>query len=58
MKIYSLYKGEKEIAFGTIEEIANKLGIKKKSVLFYQTPTYAKRGTGKNKKLLIRVEYS
>lgn len=56
MKIYSLYKGEREIAFGTIEEIANKLGIKKKSVLFYQTPTYAKRGTGKNKKQLIRVE--
>lgn len=56
MKIYSLYKGEKEIAFGTIEEIANKLRIKKKSVLFYQTPTYAKRGTGKNKKQLICVE--
>lgn len=41
--MYSVYKGDKEIAFGTIEEIATKLKIKPESVLFYGTPTYMKR---------------
>ena len=42
-KQYSMYKGDKEIAFGTIEEIAKKLNISVKTVKFYGTPTYKKR---------------
>ena len=38
MKIYSLYKGEKEIAFGTIEEIAKKTrGKGKNDKILYDT---------------------
>lgn len=40
---YSVYKKETIIAFGTLEEISRKLGIKPKTLLFYGTPTYKKR---------------
>jgi hypothetical protein len=52
--IYSIYKGDKEIAFGTIEEIAAKLKIKVDSVLFYGTPTYINR-TSENARRLVKV---
>lgn len=53
-KIYSLYKGEKELAFGTIKEIANKMNVGIKTIRFYNTPTYAKRvKKGKNRRVLI-----
>ena len=42
-KEYALYHGENFIMIGTIEEIAKYLGIKKKSVMFYQSPTHKKR---------------
>ena len=47
-RIYSLYKGDNYIIDGTKKEIADYLGIKIKSLNFYLTPTYAKRGKGKN----------
>lgn len=53
--IYSVYKGDEEIAFGTIDEIANKLNIKPESVLFYGTPTYINR-TSENARRLVRVD--
>ena len=53
--MYSVYKCQKEIAFGTIEEIAAKLKIKPESVLFYGTRTYMNR-TSKNGRRLVKVE--
>lgn len=50
---YSVYKGDEEIAFGTIKEIADKLGIKQESVKFYGTESYKKR-TKKNGRCLIK----
>lgn len=41
--MYSLYKGDTEIAFGTLEEIANKMNIKVQTVKFYGTPSSKKR---------------
>lgn len=47
-RIYSLYKGDNYIIDGTKQEIADYLGIKIKSLNFYLTPTYAKRGKSEN----------
>lgn len=51
--MYSLYKGEEEIAFGTIEEIAKKIGVKESTVRFYGTPSSQKRY--KNGLVLVKV---
>lgn len=53
--IYSVYQGEKEIAFGTIKEIATKLGIKEDSVKFYGTNVYKNRTT-ENARRLVKVD--
>ena len=55
-KIYSLYKGDVELAFGTAEEIAKKMGISKKTVYYYRTPVHKKRTKRKDKiKILIET---
>ena len=57
MKEYSLYKGDKELAFGTIREIAKKMGVKYRTIYFYTTPTYKKRcGNNPNRRTLIRID--
>lgn len=53
--MYSVYKGDHEIAFGTLEEIAQQLQVKVESVKFYNTPTWKKR-TSKNARRLVKVE--
>ena len=53
--MYSVYKGDKEIAFGTIEEIANQLKVKEDTVRFYGTPTYMNR-TSENGRRLVKVD--
>lgn len=47
-KIYALYKGEKYICDGTLYQLANFLGVKERTIRFYMTPTYEKRGRGIN----------
>lgn len=42
-KEYALYKGDNLLKIGTAEEIAEELGIKKETVLFYKSPAYSKR---------------
>lgn len=54
--IYALYKGDTFICEGTIKEIAQAQGIKEESVLFYGTPAYQRRGTGNNRKTLIKLD--
>lgn len=56
---YALYKGEECLAIGTIKEIAEQTKVKVKTIRFYLTPTYKKRGLGdksKNKRILIKLE--
>lgn len=54
---YSLYKDDKEIAFGTTKEIAKQLGVSVRTIKFYQTPAYIKRCKGsKNRRVLIKVD--
>lgn len=42
-KEYALYKGDNLLKIGTVEEIAEELGIKKETVYFYKSPAYNKR---------------
>lgn len=42
-KEYALYKGENLIMIGTIDEIAKSQGVKRKTILFYQSPAHIKR---------------
>lgn len=59
IKEYALYKGENIIITGTIEEIAKAQGVKRKTILFYQTPTYLKRHEKShigNYKVLVKLD--
>lgn len=58
-KEYALYKGEELIIIGTIEEIAKAQGVKRKTILFYQTPAYLKRHENShigNYKVLVKLD--
>ena len=56
IKEYALYKGEILLAMGNISQIANKMGVKYRTIAFYKTPTYLKRRqTGKNYRELVEI---
>ena len=56
MKQYALYKGEELLAIGNISQIANKMGVKYRTIAFYKTPTYLKRRVkGKNYRELVKI---
>ncbi len=39
----AVYKGEKKLACGTLEECANELGVKKETVYYYLKPAHRRR---------------
>lgn len=43
MKEYALYKGDKLLIIGTIDEIAKNQNVKKKTIYFYHSPAYLRR---------------
>ena len=53
-KKYVLYKDDKILSHGTIEEIASKMNLSVNTLYFYRTPTYKKRAK-KNRFLLIET---
>ncbi len=55
--MYALYKGEIILATGTIYQIAEKMNIKARTVLFYGTKSYLKRASGKgdNNRVLVKI---
>ena len=55
-KEYALYKGDKYLASGTMQEIADQLGVKKETIKFYKSKVYKKRGNGKNRRELILIK--
>lgn len=55
IKYYALYKGEKLLCSGTKVQIANKMGVKLRTIKFYKTPTNLKRNKN-NRRLLIEIE--
>lgn len=57
--IYALYKGEEQIAEGTLDQLVKITGIKRNTLNFYQTPAWKKRREKSKKgnyKMLVRVE--
>jgi DNA-binding CsgD family transcriptional regulator len=56
-KIYALYKGETLLADGTTKEIAEKMGIRVRSVLYYRTPAYQRRAKKvRNRRVLVCLD--
>jgi DNA-binding CsgD family transcriptional regulator len=56
-KIYALYKGETLLADGTVNEIAEKMGVKISTVLYYRTPAYQRRAKNvRNRRVLVCLE--
>ncbi len=53
---YALYKGERILAIGTLDEIADEMNVKRDSVMFYMSPSYQNRGSGRNRRILIRLD--
>lgn len=54
---YALYKGDEFIDLGTIEELAERMGVAPKTIRHYQTPAYKKKGKDDfNRKVLIKIE--
>ncbi len=53
---YALYKGDQLLGIGTVEYLSKKLGLTKKTLHFYHTPTYKKRTSEKKGKRLIKID--
>ena len=55
---YALYKGDKFLALGTKEELAEYLGCKEQTINFYRTKTYQKRieKSPNERYIVIKVE--
>lgn len=52
---YALYKGEKILSIGTIEEIAKELGVRKETIYFYKSSAYKKRVNERKNKRNFRI---
>lgn len=46
-QIYAVYRDDKNVADGTAEELARKLGVKPKTIRKWATPSYQKGNRGK-----------
>lgn len=53
-KEYILFKGEEILGVGTLQELAEQLGIKLRTLMCYKTPSHMKRT--KNGRKLILLE--
>lgn len=59
MKEYALYKGDKLLIIGTIDEITKNQNVQKKTIYFYHSKAYLKRRKKShigNYKTLISLE--
>lgn len=54
-RIYAIYKGDNFIFEGTAKECANYLGVKEKTIHFYNTPSNKKRNK-KSRTIAIIIE--
>ena len=52
-RIYALYKGDKHITDGTKKELAEYLKVKVRTINFYKSPTYQKRGKEYSNRFIV-----
>lgn len=55
-KEYALYKGEILLDIGTLDYLSNKFKIKRKTLLFYQTPSQKRRTSEEKGRRLVRID--
>lgn len=53
-KEYALYKDDELLDMGTLDYLSKKFNIKRKSLLFYQSPAYKRRTSEKKGRRLVR----
>lgn len=54
-QIYAAYRNDENIADGTAEELAQKLGVKPKTIRKWATPSYQKRNKGQ-RIIVVKLE--
>ena len=52
---YALYEGDEFLELGTLDEISEKIGIKRNSLLAYGTPSRIEKHVGRGR-ILIKLE--
>lgn len=55
-KVYALYKGDDLLEIGTKKELAEKFGVKAKTIAFYNTPAYQKRTSSEKGRRLVMLD--
>ena len=55
-KVYALYKGDEQLAEGTLDELIKIFNVKRKTLLFYQSPVHCERRNKGKSRVLVRVE--
>lgn len=56
--MYALYKGDEFLCMGTIKEIAKKMGVSERTIRFYSSPVYQRRGRGEKgncRRILVKI---
>ncbi|MGX2968773.1 hypothetical protein [Ursidibacter sp. B-7004-1] len=54
-QIYAAYRDDVNVADGTAEELARKLGVKPKTIRKWATPSYHKRNKGQ-RLIVVKLE--
>ena len=54
-QIYAAYRNDDNVADGTAEELARKLGVKPKTIRKWATPSYHKRNKGQ-RIIVVKLE--
>ena len=51
---YALYKGDELLDMGTLEYLSKKFNVRKKSLLFYQSPAYKRRTSDQRGRRVVK----
>lgn len=54
-QLYAIYKGDEFIDVGTADELAERHGVKVKTIQWMSSPAYHRRGTG-DKLMVYKIE--
>jgi hypothetical protein len=53
---YALYKGDRLLGVGTLQELAERRGVKPETIYYYSMPAYRRRGKANGNRLVaVRV---
>ncbi|WP_122983454.1 MULTISPECIES: hypothetical protein [Rodentibacter] len=55
-QIYAVYRGEENLGDGTADELAEKLGVKPKTIQSMSTPRWARRNKSGKRLIVIKLD--